>query len=410
MADFYQTGVVTTLHRLGTRSLEAMETDLIRYTDHRRVALVLPCLIGELERPALRGILKELSRVKYIDQIVISLGLADEEQFRYACQYFSVLRQPYRIIWNEGPHIQALYGSLQKSGLSGGENGKGRACWIAYGYVLAQEKFDVIALQDCDVVTFHRSMLARLIYPLVDPNLDFKFSKGYYARVTDRLHGRGTRLLITPLIRSLMRLIGGHDFLRYLDSFRYPLAGEFAMKADLARSIRIPNDWGLEIGMLAEVYRNTAVRRVCQIDIADQYDHKHQALSPGNPREGLMRMALEISQTLFRTMAAEGIELSRGLFTSLLAAYLRTAEDTIVRYHADAIVNGLGFDRHGEEVAVDTFARAIKEASERFVEDPLGKPNLPNWMRITSAQPDFFEHLLEAVELDNQNAMSAVPR
>ena len=410
MSDFYQTGVVTTLHRLGTRSLEAMETDLIRYTDHRRVALVLPCLIGELERPALRGILKELSMVKYIDQIVISLGLADEEQFRYASQYFSVLGQPYRIIWNEGPNIQALYGSLEKSGLSGGENGKGRACWIAYGYVLAQEKFDVIALQDCDVVTFHRSMLARLIYPLVDPNLDFKFSKGYYARVTDRLHGRGTRLLITPLIRSLMRLIGGHDFLRYLDSFRYPLAGEFAMKADLARSIRIPNDWGLEIGMLAEVYRNTAVRRVCQIDIADQYDHKHQALSPDNPREGLMRMALEISQTLFRTMAAEGIELSRGLFTSLLAAYLRTAEDTIVRYHADAIVNGLGFDRHGEEVAVDTFARAIKEASERFVEDPLGKPNLPNWMRITSAQPDFFEHLLEAVELDSQNAMSAVSR
>src|SRR5688572_13748382 len=109
MADFYQTGVVTTLHRLGTRSLEDMEADLIRYTEHRQVALVLPCLIGELERPALRGILKELSMVKYIDQIVISLGLADEEQFRYASQYFSVLGQPYRIIWNEGSNIQALY-------------------------------------------------------------------------------------------------------------------------------------------------------------------------------------------------------------------------------------------------------------------------------------------------------------
>src|SRR5687768_10521775 len=109
MSDFYQTGVVTTLHRLGTKSLEAIEADLIHYTDRRRVALVLPCLIGELERPALRDILKELSMVKYIDQVVISLGLADEEQFRYASEYFSVLRQPYRIIWNEGPHIQALY-------------------------------------------------------------------------------------------------------------------------------------------------------------------------------------------------------------------------------------------------------------------------------------------------------------
>lgn len=133
MSDFYQTGVVTTLHRLGRKSLEAVEADLIRYTDQRRVALVLPCLIGELERPALKYILKELSAVKYIDQIVISLGLANEEQFRHACEYFSVLRQPYRIIWNEGPRLQALYGSLERSGLSIGENGKGRACFQFVG-------------------------------------------------------------------------------------------------------------------------------------------------------------------------------------------------------------------------------------------------------------------------------------
>jgi glucosyl-3-phosphoglycerate synthase len=272
---------------------------------------------------------------------------------------------------------------------------------MAYGQVLAQDEADVIALQDCDVVTYDRGMLARLVYPLVSPNLDLKFCKAYYARVTDRLHGRVTRLLISPLIRSMMRLVGYHEFLRYLDSFRYPLAGEFAMKAELTRVMRVPNDWGLEVGLLAEVYRNTAIKRVCQVDIANQYEHKHQGLSQEDPEKGLMRMSVDICKTLFRTMAAEGIELSRGILTSLLATYVRTAEDTLIRYHADAVVNGLSFDRHEEEVAVDSFSRAVKIAGEQFTEDPLGMPQLPNWARIHSALPEFFNKLTQAVEADN---------
>ncbi len=401
MADFYQTGIVTTIHRLGTRSPETLEADLVEFTRHRSIALVLPCLFEELERPALARILDQLSSVKYIHQVVLSLGRANDNEFEHAQEYFS--RSPLRIkiLWNDGPRIQALYKTLEESGLRVGEDGKGRSCWMAYGYVLATEESDVIALHDCDVVTYDKQMLARLVYPLISPHLDFKFCKAYYARVTDRLHGRVTRLLISPLIRSLIRIVGYHDFLGFLDSFRYPLAGEFAMKADLARVTRIPNDWGLEVGMLAEVYRNTATKRVCQVDVADKYDHKHQSLSPDNPEAGLMRMAVDISKTLFRTMAAEGIELSRGLLNSLLATYVRTAEDTLIRYHADAVVNGLNFDRHEEEVAVDVFARAVKIAADQFTEDPLGAPQLPNWTRINSALPDFLEHLLEAVEKDN---------
>ena len=39
----------------------------------------------------------------------------------------------------------------------------------------------------------------------------------------------------------------------------------------------------------------------------------------------------------------------------MLAAYVRTAQDTIARYSDDAKLNGLLFDRHAEEVAVETF-------------------------------------------------------
>ena len=46
-------------------------------------------------------------------------------------------------------------------------------------------------------------MLARLLYPIADPILNFDFCKGYYARFTDRLNGRVARLFVGPLLGSL---------------------------------------------------------------------------------------------------------------------------------------------------------------------------------------------------------------
>ena len=105
---------------------------------------------------------------------------------------------------------------------------------MAFGYVLARGQSNVIALHDCDILSYNREYLARLCYPIVHPNLAYEFCKGYYSRVTDRLHGRVTRLYVTPLIRSLQQVFGNHALLTFLDSFRYPLAGEFAMVRDLA--------------------------------------------------------------------------------------------------------------------------------------------------------------------------------
>src|SRR3970282_696601 len=142
---------------------------------------------------------------------------------------------------------------------------------------------------------------------------------------TDRLHGRATRLLVTPLIRALQRMVGHQPFLTFLDSFRYPLAGEFAMIADLARINRIPSDWGLEVGVLAQVYRNCAVGRVCQVDLADTYDHKHQDLSAADPTKGRTRMAVAVTKSILRTLAEEATVLSDGLLKTLPITYIRTA-------------------------------------------------------------------------------------
>jgi len=401
MADFHQTGVVATLHRLIPGGVERLERELAMYAEQRPIALVLPALYSEFEGPAMPRIIEQLRQVPYVRQIVVTMSQATSEQYARARRMMAGLPQEVTFIWNNGPRLQRLYEKLQENGLPVGADGKGRSCWMAYGYVLASGKSDVIALHDCDILTYTREMLARLCYPVVNPNIDFEFCKGYYARVTDRLHGRVTRLFITPLVRSLRKIFGPLPFLEFLDSFRYPLAGEFAMMADLARINRIPGDWGLEIGVLAEIYRNRAVRRICQVELCETYEHKHQALSPGDPTRGLMKMAVDIAKTLFRTLSAEGVVFTSGAFRTLRSTYIRTAEDMISRYHADALINGLVFDRHEEEVAVEAFARALYLAAEAFMEDPLGVPLIPNWNRVTAALPDFFDELLEVVREDN---------
>jgi len=174
------------------------------------------------------------------------------------------------------------------------------------------------------------------------------------------------------------------------------------MDVGLARVIKFPADWGLEVGVLAEVYGNAAIKRVCQADIADNYEHKHQELSPEDASKGLHKMCVDICKSLFRTLASEGIVFSEGFFKSLVSTYAQTAQDVLKRYEDDAAINGLLFDRHQESLAVETFTLGIKRAAESIMEDPLGVPLIPGWDRVSAAIPDILNRIMEAVEEDNR--------
>ena len=402
MSDFFQNGVVTVLHRIGENNVSQLEDELEHYGRVNPIALVLPSLYSELEKPALKGIVEQLKQVRYLKEIVVALGQASALEFRRAKEYFSVLPQEVRLVWVDGPRVQAIMKTLISQAIDVGLPGKGQSCWLAFGYVLAHRRSNVIALHDCDILSYKREYLARLCYPIANPNLGYEFCKGYYGRVTDRLHGRVTRLLITPLIRSLQQLVGPQALLTFLDSFRYPLAGEFAMVRDLAWINRIPGDWGLEVGVLAEIYRNCAVRRICQADIADSYEHKHQSLSADDPEKGLLKMTVDITKSVFRNLANEGIVMSEAALKTLLATYLQAAQEAIRRYEDDAAINSLRFDRHEERTAVEAFLKGIRLASEVFLKDPLGVPLISNWSRVAAAVPDVFEQLVEAVEQDHE--------
>lgn len=397
MSDFHQSGPVTALPRLLDRPVEDLEAQIVKLSHKFQVSLVIPMIPSEMERPALGRILDELCRVTYLDSLVVSLNNANSDDYARTLDFFA--RYPGRlvIVWSESPAIQDLLAEMEQRGLFVGAPGKGRACWLAMGYVLAEERADYLAFQDADVVNFSREMLARLVLPALDPIVDYDFVKAYYARVSDRLHGRVTRLFLSPLLAAFTRLIGGDPYIRYLASFRYPLSGEFAVQRDLASRMRLPSDWGLEIVSLFEAIRHRAPVRICQVETAERYDHKHQDLSADDPAGGLNRMARDVGVHLLRTLAAAGVVLPAGLFDSLLAAYQREAEDSVADSYAVAWINGLVYDRHGEEMAVQTFTSALRGAIQDFKGDPLGPPLVPNWARVWAGFPDAGSRLVAAV-------------
>lgn len=402
MADYHQSGNVTTLHNLTDPPVEILEQNLVEFNRKRPITLILPSLFSELEGQALSKIIDHLVQVPYLSNIIIGLDMANAEQYAYAKDYFSRLPQSHRVLWNDGPKLKAIDQKLSELDLAPKERGKGRNVWYCIGYVLAAARADVVALHDCDITTYSRDMLAKLVYPVANPAFNYLFSKGYYPRIGDgKLNGRVTRLLVTPLLIALKNTIGNHSYIDYLSSFRYPLAGEFAMRTAILPDIRIPSDWGLEIGILSEVWRNTNERAICQVDISDAYDHKHQPLSEDNPNKGLSRMSSDIAKVIFRKLANHGQVFHQETFRTLKATYLRTALDLIESYYNDALMNGLYIDRHKEELAVELFAANIVEAGQVFLDNPLEAPFIPNWRRVQSAYQDVLQDIYKAVETDN---------
>jgi glucosyl-3-phosphoglycerate synthase len=398
MSDFHQSGPVTALPRLVEGLTPVLEQAIQRHAQLSPVSLVIPMLPGEMDRPALTGILDELVSVSYLESIVVSLNGANAADHARCREFFARYPRRLVVLWSESPGLRRFLADLEQAGLDIGIPGKGRACWLAMGYLLAEGRVHYMAFQDADVVNFRREMLARLILPAVDPTVDFDFVKGYYARVSDRLHGRATRLLLGPLLAAFRRLIGLHPYVTYLSSFRYALSGEFTIKADLAQRMRLACDWGLEIVSLFEALRHRAPGRICQAELAERYDHKHQDLSADDPERGLNRMARDVIKHLLRTLSAAGVTLDDGLLRSLLAAYQREAEDAVADSHAVAVLNGLTFDRHSEEQTVHTFTNALRTSTVEFLADPLGAPLLPNWSRVWAGLPDAGPRLLQAVE------------
>ena len=94
MSDFFQTGAIATLHRLGRPNVQRLEQELERFSEETPIALVLPCHVKELGTQALRLIVRELKDVTYIKQIVVGIdGATARRDFAKARRFFRQLPQ-----------------------------------------------------------------------------------------------------------------------------------------------------------------------------------------------------------------------------------------------------------------------------------------------------------------------------
>ena len=158
------------------------------------------------------------------------------------------------------------------------------------------------------------------------------------------------------------------------------------------------------------MYRNFANNKICQVDIADTYEHKHQEVSKNNRQKGLSKMTIDISKALFRKLATQGHVFSNEKFRTLKATYYRLALDMVQIYKTDAEMNGLNFDVHKEEEMVELFAQNIIEAGKIFLDSPSENPNIPTWRRVDSADPTILKSFNDAVMEDNTKSARRIKK
>ncbi len=398
--DFKQERIAT-LHGFNVDKKKLIKT-VIDSTNVRPASVIMPMLYREINGNSLGNIKKGLNKCTYLKEIIIPLAAKNEKEFSHVKRFFSDLKIPHLIMWCNGPKIEKILTELKTDGIDLSKyRGKGRDVWLALG--IASLRSYAIALHDADIMIYDEMIPTKLLYPLVEPELDFKFNKGYYARVNTEkniMYGRVFRLFLYPLILALKEQTNYElKFVNYLNSFRYPISGEFALTSNLALDVDIPGNWGLEIGIMAEMYRNVILKRICQTDLGF-YDHKHQKI--GSLDKGLIKMSGDILETLLRILIEEdNIKLSNEFLVSLRVLYQRNAQDCIRKYHADAHFNNINYDRHNEENMVELFSKQIMSAGKRYLEKPVGT-RIPDWLRTISANKKIRENLLDVVIMDNE--------
>ena len=195
---------IATLHELKIDKNRLIR-EVKEVTNERPVSIIIPMLYEEIKRKELKGIVKCLNKCDYVNKVFISLAAKTEKEFREVKRFFSSLRIPKLIIWCDGPKIKELLFELKEEGFDLIKyGGKGRDVWLALG-IASLESYG-IAMHDADIRNYTELIPTKLLYPIVEPDLDFKFNKGYYARIgsnENKMYGRVFRLFLQPLLRAL---------------------------------------------------------------------------------------------------------------------------------------------------------------------------------------------------------------
>ena len=141
LGDFFQNGVIATLHDLAGRPGTDLDAELSAWSESgRRMALILPCLYSELDGPALSAIVDEISEIPYLHEVIIGLDRADEHSSPTRRSSSPACPSAHRLLWNDGPRLPLVDADLARNDqLAPSESGKGRNVWYCMGYFLGSD-------------------------------------------------------------------------------------------------------------------------------------------------------------------------------------------------------------------------------------------------------------------------------
>jgi glucosyl-3-phosphoglycerate synthase len=375
MSDFFQHGMISTLHRLADGPLRDQAKEGYEAQD---TVLVLPCHYSEIGSESLHRIIAQLNKADFLSEVIVSMNGFEEKDINEVTRFWQNLEIPRVVLWNDDPGVLDQFDAAKIQWSSG----KGLNVWLAFGWVGTNRYCKTIVIHDCDIQNYDLDLPLTLAMPT--GALGYAYSKGYYSRVRDALYGRVTRLFMIPLVRSLTRVLGHMPMLDFIDSFRYPLSGECSLTRETALNLSVESDWGLEIGWLCELHRLVDPSQVCQVDLAILYDHKHQLLDTNRPQTGLLRMVSEIARSLLTNLEREGAQLDTKMLGAVQQAYRSASTDFVRRYRDVARLNCLAFDESREAEAIEAFASAFENQCSEFLGGSRSK-SLPPWRQLLAS-------------------------
>jgi glucosyl-3-phosphoglycerate synthase len=170
--------------------------------------------------------------------------------------------------------------------------GKGDAMWRALS-VLEGES---VCFLDADTEDFTAHFCSGLLGPLVcEPQVSFV--KGFYRRPFEQDGvslpeggGRVNHLTARPALAL---------FYPQLAAVRQPLAGEVAARRELLERLPFATGYGVEIGMLIDVWREHGLDGIAQVDL-EVHRNRHQTL------QALTPMAYTVLAAIARRLEQEG--------------------------------------------------------------------------------------------------------
>ncbi len=215
----------------------------------------------------------------------------------------------------------------------GPAQGKGDAMWRA----LAKAHGDIVMFADADTVDFEEHFIYGTLGPLLaDQELSFvkaAFRRPFKQGEEKILDGGGrvTELMAKPLVNLFYPDLAG---------FVQPLAGEFAARREVLSKVPFFTGYGVEIGMLIDVFEQVGLGAMAQVDLGTR-QNRHQSLA------SLSRM----SSVVLRTVAArEGLAAGRGGGLDGTVRGLWDVHQPDTYLHAIATEAGLRLDEYLNEL------------------------------------------------------------